>query len=291
MTRKHMRWGWLFVSPYLIQLSCFIAIPLLVSIYLAFTRYDLMHPPKWVGLQNFVKVIKDRVVWTAFRNVWVYAILLESCNISIACFLAVLLNQKVKGLSAFRIIYYLPGLTPTTASAVVWSRLFNPNGVFNKILGFVGIAPLMFTFSMNWFEVVASVVLMTIWKGCGGTMIFVLAGLQSISEDVMEAADIDGATSVKKFFKITVPLLTPTIFFLLITGISGALQVFESFYLLVESTGAETQVVNAMIYNWMWASTSQVGMASALGWVSFIFVALATWFQKYFEKKWVHYDA
>ncbi len=292
MTRKHMRWGWLFVSPYIISLLCFTLIPLLISIFFSFTRYDMLNPPKWVGLQNYVRTITDPKIWTSFRNVWVYAIMLESVQISLACVLAVLLNQKVKGLSAFRIIYYIPGLTPTTAVSLVWARMYNPNGgVLNTILGFVGLGPFLFTYSANWVEVIAAIVLMTLWKGVGHTTIYLIAGLQAISDDIIEAADIDGASAVRKFFKITVPLLTPTIFFLMITGISSALQVFESFYMLAENTGADVSVVNSKIYQLMWTGTSQVGLAAALGWVSFIFVALVTWLQKKYEKKWVHYDA
>ena len=287
-----MRWGWLFVSPYVLGLILWTLIPLVISIYFSFTRYDMMSPARWVGLRNFKLVIGERATWIAFRNVWVYAIILESLNISLACVLAVLLNQKVKGLSAFRVIYYIPGLTPTAAVALVWSRLYNPNGgAFNTILGFLGLGPFMFTFSLNWFEVILSVILMTLWKGVGGATIYLIAGLQAISTDVMEAADIDGATPVKKFFRITIPLLTPTIFFLMITGISGALQVFESFYLILENTGAETHVVNSMIYGRMWGHNPDVGFAAALGWVSFIFVAIVTYLQKKYEKKWVHYDA
>ncbi len=291
MTRRHMRWGWLFVSPYIFSLMCFTLIPLVVSIYLAFTRYDLLNPPKWVGLQNFARVVVDPRTLSGFRNVWIYAILLEGIKIPLACVLAVLLNQKVKGLSIFRVMYYIPGLTPTTAVALVWARLYNPKGgALNRILGFIGLGPFLFTFSTHYFEVIVAVVLMELWKGVGGSTIYLIAGLQAISKDVIEASEIDGAGAWKKFIKITVPLLTPTIFFLLITGISGALQVFESFYVLNEDTGADVGVINTMIYQYMWEGTSQVGLAAAFGWASFVVVALVTWAQKKFEKKWVHYD-
>ncbi len=288
-----MRWGWLFVSPYIFSLVCFTMVPLVISIYFSFTTYDMMKPARWVGLRNYISVIfREDSTWPAFRNVWVYAFLLESINISLACVLAVLLNQKVKGLSVFRVIYYIPGLTPTTAVSLIWSRIYNPRGgALNVILGFIGLGPFAFNYSGNWFEVIVAIVIMTIWKGVGGGTIYLIAGLQAISTDVMEAADIDGAGSVKKFFRITIPLLTPTIFFLMITGISGALQVFESFYLLVQNTGADVNTVNSLLYSWMWGMNPRVGLAAALGWVSFIFVALITWLQKKYEKKWVHYDA
>lgn len=285
-----MRWGWVFVSPYILALLFFILVPLLVSLFLAFTRYDLIQPPKWVGLQNYLRVWTNEKTYTAFRNVWIYAILLEILKISLACVLAVLLNQKVKGLSFFRVAYYIPGLTPTTAVALVWSRLYNPDGLINKVLAFIGLGTLNFTYSTNYFEVIVSIVIMALWQSVGGSTIYLIAGLQAINQDVMEAADIDGASTFKKFTKITVPLLTPTIFFLMITGLSGALQVFEQFYVLVEDTGADVNVVNSLIYSYMWQGTSQAGLAAALGWTSFVIVALVTWAQKKFEKKWVHYD-
>ena len=270
----------------------FTVLPLIISIYLAFTRYDLVHSPKWVGLQNFTRVIGSEQTWEAFRNVWMYAFMFESLNISLACFLAVLLNQKIKILSLFRVIYYIPTLTPMTAVTIVWGRLYNPKGgALNMLLGFIGLGPFLFTYSDNVFEVILSIVIMCLWKGVGGTTIYLIAALQSISEDVMEAADIDGASSVKKFFKITLPLLTPTIFYLLITGISGALQTFEVFYLLTQGTGNDLHVVNSLIYKYMWSANSDVGQAAALGWTSFIFIAIVTYLQKKYEKKWVHYDA
>lgn len=292
MTRRHQNWGWFFVSPYILHILIFTLTPLLISLYFAFTRYDLVNPPRWVGLQNFSRVIKSDQTWEAFRNVWVYAFMLESINISLACVLAVLLNQKIKTLSLFRVIYYIPTLTPMTAVTIVWGRLYSPKGgVLNTILGFIGLGPFMFTYSEHWLEIIAATVIMCVWKGVGGATIYLIAGLQAISEDVMEAADIDGASAAKKFFRITLPLLTPTIFYLLITGISGALQTFEVFYLLTQGTGHDMYVVNSLIYKMMWGASSEVGQASALGWTSFIFIAIVTYAQKKYEKKWVHYDA
>lgn len=292
MTRKHQRWGWVFVSPHIVSLLLFTLIPLVISVFFSFTRYDMLNPPKWVGLQNYVRNITDPKIWASFRNIWVYGLVFEGFNISIACVLAALLNQKVRALSAFRIIYYIPGLTPVAASALVFSRLYNPKkGILNVLLGYIGLGPFNWNYSLNWFEVIVSVIIMQLWRGVGGAAIYLIAGMQSISNDVIEAADIDGAGPFRKFFKITIPLLTPTIFFLMITGISGALQSFEQFWLLAKETGADVHVVNSKIYMLMWQGTSQVGLAASLGWVSFIFIALVTWGQKKFEKKWVHYDA
>ena len=292
MTKKHMRWGWFFVSPYIFSLVVFTGIGLVVAIYYAFTRYDLIQPPEWVGLQNFSRLIVRKDTWKAFRNVWVYTLLSLCVGTPTSLVFAVLLNQKIKGLSAFRVIYYIPGLTPTTATTLVWARLFNPKGgVFNRILGFVGLGPFDFNFSTNWFEFIVSIIIMGLWAGLGSGTIYYIAGLQSISKDLIEAADIDGASRVRKFFKITLPLLSPTIFFCMIIGVSSSLQVFEQFYLLQQDTGVEIHVVNSLIYSLMWGSRSVVGEASALGWLSFIFIALVTWLQKKYEKKWVYYEA
>lgn len=292
MTGKHAKWGWMFVSPYIFSLLAFTLIPLIVSIYLSFCRYDMFRPPVWRGLKNFTDVLTNEQTWEAFRNTWLFAVMHVSLDISISCVLAVLLNQKIKGIGIYRVIYFLPVLTPMTACAMVWNILYQPTeeGIFNILLGFVGIGPLQFNNSTNVYEIIFSVMLVTLWKGMGSTTVYLLAGLQGINSDVMEAAEIDGANAVQKFFKITIPLVTPTIFFLLITGMAGALGVFEQFFVLTETSATRVDVINGLIYNWVWRSEGKIGLASALGWISFVFVAALTIAQKVGEKRWVHYE-
>jgi len=284
-----MNWGWLFVSPYVIGLLIFTLFPLVFSIYISFTEYNIFNPPKWIGMQNFVKAWNDPNVWIGFRNVFTYAAILESCQLFLACIFATMLNQKIKGMAVFRIMYFVPVLTPMVAVAFIWTAMYNPMyGILNYMFSFIGLGPFKYTFSDNWFDVVSAIAIMNVWKGVGYTTIYLLAGLQNISSDVMEAADIDGAGKFAKFFKITLPLLTPTIFFLLMVGVIGAMQVFDAFYVMQEGTGANTTVIGTLIYNNAFLY-SKVGLASAIGWISFVVVAILTYIQKVMEKRWVHY--
>ena len=289
MTQKHMRWGWFFVTPYVIGFLIFTLFPVLFSMYISFTDYNLFNPPTWVGMKNFINVIKSPDIWIGLRNIFTYAIIMQFLQIAVGCIFAALLNQKIKGLSMFRILFFLPALTPMAAVCFVWIAMYNPSyGVLNYLLSLINLGPFNYTFSSNWFEAVASIAVMQAWKGVGYTTLYLLAGLQGISEDVMEAATVDGAGPVRKFFKITIPLLSPTIFFLLMVGIIQSMQIFDPFFLMQQGTGADTTVIGTLIYNNAFVY-SKVGLAAAIGWVSFVVIALLTLVQKKMEKRWVFY--
>lgn len=290
MTKNHKNWGWLFVSPYIIGFLVFSLYPIVFSGYISFTDYDIFNPPKLVGLKNYINALNMPDLWMGFRNVFTYVLILETLQISIGCVLAVLLNHAIKGISAFRVMYFMPVLTPIVAVSFVWTYMYNPMyGVLNYLLDFIGLGPFKFTFSGNWFEVVASIAVMSAWKGVGYTTIYLLAGLQNISTDVNEAARIDGAGAVRKFFNITLPLLSPMIFFLVMKGVIDAMQVFDAFYVMQQSTGANTTTIGTLIYNNAF-EYSKFGLASAIGWISFVVIAILTLIQKRAEKRWVYYE-
>lgn len=290
MTKKHENWGWFFAAPYALGLVLFTLIPTLFAGYISLTEYNLFNPPQWIGLENFVEVWTKPNIWYSFRNILVYAIIMQGIQIFFGCVLANLLNQGIKGTTAFRVMYFIPALTPMVAAAFVWSNLYNPvYGFLNQLLGYVGIDPLKYCYSNNWFEAVASIAVMQGWKGTGYTTVYLLAGIQGISKDVTEAAEVDGATGIKRFFKITLPLLSPTIFFLIMTGMITSIQVFEPFYLMQADTGANTEVIGTLIYNNSFVY-GKAGYASAIAWTSFLFVAVLTYIQKAMEKRWVFYE-
>lgn len=291
MTKKHMRWGWFFIAPYLIGFTVFTLSAVIFSGYLSFTDYNIFNPPEWVGLKNYINALTDPEVWTSFRNVFVYGILTEFLQLFLGCIVAVALNQKIKGMGAFRTMFFLPVLTPMVAVSFVWSYMYNPSyGIFNYILSFIGLGPFSYTFSSNWFEFVVGVSLMNVWKGLGYTSLYLLGGLQNISQDVMEAADIDGAGPIRKFFSITVPLLTPTLYFLLVIGVINAMQIFDPFYVMATNanTGADVKVIGSLIYNNAFIY-NKLGLASAISWIAFAVMAVLTWLQKYIEKRYVYY--
>ena len=291
MTKKHQLWGWFFIAPYIIGFSIFTLSAVLFSGYLSFTEYNLFNPPKWVGFRNYINVLTDVSLWTSFRNVFVYGFINEFLQLFLGCILAVALNRKMKGTGIFRTLYFMPVLTPMVAISFVWSYIYNPSyGVLNYILSFLGIGPFKYTFSSNWFEFVVGVAVMNAWKGLGYIILYVLGGLQNISTEVMEAAEVDGAGPVRKFFSITVPLLSPTLFFLLVIGVINSLQVFDPFYIMAQTanTGANIKVIGTLIYENAFVY-NKLGIGSSVAWISFIVMAVLTWIQKRMEKRYVHY--
>lgn len=288
-----MKWGAVFLAPYIIGLLIFSIIPVIFLVYFSFTEYNLFNPPEFVGLKNYINVLTDVDTWRAFRNVGLYALVYIPLNVFFACVLAVALNQKIKGMNIFRVIYFIPSLLPWVAVSLVFITLFNPlYGSVNYLFSFLGIGPFEFTFSQSWIEVVASIAVIAVWKGVGYASLYALAGLQNISDDVLEAAEIDGAGTITKFFRIIIPLMTPTIFMLIIFGLSNSLSVFDSFLVMLGTggvTSSEFTVINMLIYNNAF-QYNKIGTASALCWVAFAAVLIVTVIQKKTEKRWVHYE-
>lgn len=288
-----MKWGAVFLAPYTIILIVYSIIPIISLVYFSFTQYNLFNPPEFVGLKNYAEVLTSVDTWRALRNVGFYALVYIPLNVFLACVLAVALNQKLKGMKFFRMIYFVPSLLPWVAVSLIFIGLFNPiYGVINQFLNLFGIGPLQFTFSQKWTEVVSSIAVVAVWKGVGYASLYALAGLQNVSEDVLEAASIDGAGPIAKFFKIIMPLMSPTVFMLIIFGLSNSLSVFDSFLVMLGTggvTSSEFTVVNMLIYNNAF-QFNRIGTASAVCWVAFAFVFVITLIQTKTEKRWVHYE-
>ncbi len=293
MLKKDKKWGIFFLAPYTISLFVYTIIPIICLAYFSFTEYNLFNPPRFVGLANYTDVLTSPDTWRALRNVGVYALVYISLNVFLACVLGVALNQKLKGMKIFRTIYFVPSLLPWVAVSLIFTGLFNPvYGIINQFLAVLGIGPLQFTFSKSWVEVVSSMAIMAVWKGVGYASLYVLAGLQNISEDVLEAASIDGAGPITKFFRIIIPMITPTIFMLMIFGLSNSLSVFDSFLVMLGTggvTSSEYTVMSMLIYNNAF-QFNKIGTASALCWVAVAFVFVITLIQTKTEKRWVHYE-
>lgn len=293
MLKKDKKWGIFFLAPYTVSLLIYTIVPIICLAYFSFTEYNLFNPPRFVGLANYTDVLTSPDTWRALRNVGVYAVVYISLNVFLACVLGVALNQKLKGMKIFRTIYFVPSLLPWVAVSLIFTGLFNPvYGIINQFLAVLGIGPLQFTFSKSWVEVVSSMAVMAVWKGVGYASLYVLAGLQNISEDVLEAASIDGAGPVTKFFRIIIPMITPTIFMLMIFGLSNSLSVFDSFLVMLGTggvTSSEYTVISMLIYNNAF-QFNKIGTASALCWVAVAFVFIITLIQTKTEKRWVHYE-
>lgn len=283
------RAAYLFLLPWLLGVSILLMIPILASIFISFTKWNLLNPPVWVGLENYQDMFTDPDFYRSMGVTLKYIALSVPIYTVTALALSVLLNQKLKGIYMFRSVMFMPSVIAGTAVAVMFAMLLNPDaGVINEGLRAIGIAnPPRWLASVQW--AVPAVVLMGLWTIGGGTIIY-LAGLQNIPPHLYEAAEIDGANSIQKFWYITLPLLTPTIFFNLITGLIGAFQVFDAAYVL--NNRARRGALNFYLLNLYNESfrESRFGYGSALAWVLVIISAIAILIIFRTSERWVYYE-
>jgi multiple sugar transport system permease protein len=282
--------GYLFLLPWAIGFTLLIAGPMLASLYLSFNNYDIARPPSFVGPDNFVRAFTiDPQFWPSLAKTFYYALLVVPIGLTLSMLLASLLNQRLAGTNVLRTLYFLPHLTPIVATALVWKVLFNPEvGLINTALFEVGIKGPGWLSSVEW--AIPALIVMNLWRAAGGnTMMIFLAGLQGIPQELYEAAAIDGANGWHRFRHVTVPMLSPTVFFNLVLGVIGALQVFAS--ALVASKGGPayaTWFYALHIYNEAFVNF-KMGYAAALAWVFFVIVLAITYVQVKLSGRWVYY--
>lgn len=283
--------GYLFISPWIIGFCVFTLYPMIFSLYSSFTFYDILSTQKWIGLRNYINIFtNDSSFIKSLQNTGYYVVFSVPLAIIFALSLALLLNTKVKGVKVFRTIYYLPSVLSGVAVTLLWMWIFNPvGGVINTVLGILGInGPAWFN-DPRWAK--PALIIMRLWH-VGGSMILFLAALQDVPRQLYEAAEIDGATGIKKFWYVTLPMISPTMLFITITGINGAFQVFDSAYIISRGTGGpadSTLFYNLYLYNKAFGQL-QMGYASALAWVLFAIIMVFTGIQLYVSKKWVYYE-
>ncbi len=276
-----------FLSPNLIGFIIFSLLPIIASFFLTFTRWNLATNPQFVGLTNFINLLEDELFWKYLWNTFYYAIGTIPLTIILAFFLAYLLNRKIHGVVFFRTLYFLPSVTLLVAIAIVWSWLYNADfGLFNYFLGKLGITGPRWLQSKDW--AMPAIIIMGIWKGVGYSMLIFLAGLQNIPEKYYEAAEIDGATWWHKITHITIPLISPTTFFVLVTTTIGAIQGFDQFYIMTRGgpSGATTTLVYYIFQNaFEWF---KMGYAATIAMMLFIIVLILTLLQWRYANKWVY---
>lgn len=304
-TRKKHKWNWsdyegyLFISPWLIGFLIFTLGPMLASFGLSFTRWDMLTPrPEFIGLGNYKEMFASADWRQSCFVTLKYAIIAVPTGMIGALVIALMMNQEIKGITVFRTIYYLPAVTSSVAMFLLWLWVFNPNfGLFNYILGFF-VAPLRW---MGWnIQLPAwladpkwslpALIIMNFW-GLGGGMIIYLAGLKGIPEHYYEAAELDGANWWAKFWNVTVPMLSPTIFFNLIMSIIGSFQVFNAAYIMAPDGGVGKSLLFYVLYIYQSAyQFLRFGYASAMAWVLFVVVVVLTLINFKLSGRWVHYD-
>lgn len=280
--------GFLCIAPWLLGFLLFTAGPMLASVWLALTDYEILRPIHFTGLTNFTKATQDPLFAKSLWNTLVYTALYVPLHMITALLAALLLNVNVRGIKTYRVIFYIPSIMPAVATAFLWMWIFNPNyGLANALLDLVGLPPQKWLFD----ETLAkpSFVLMALW-GLGSAMIVFLAGLQGVDPILYEAAKIDGANTWTQFWRITLPMLTPVLFFNLIIGIIGSFQVFTTAYIATNGGPNNATLFYVLyIYNQGW-KFAKMGYASALAWVLFVLVLLLTLVQFKMANRWVYYE-
>lgn len=300
--RRDLRNGLLFAAPWLVGLSTFLAFPILSSLYLSFCDYSTLQPPVWIGTQNYRDLMSDSIFYKSLSNTLIFATMALPAGIVTALFLAILLNSGARGLPIFRTLFYLPCLVPAVASAMLWLWVFNGqygilnyalasvfepvNSLINTVLSGLGsatrvsLAPPTWLSDPNWSK--PALAIMSVW-GVGGTMIVYLAGLQDVPAELYEAAEIDGAGWWRKLFHVTLPCLSPVIYFTLIIGLIAVMQFFTAAYIMGGGPMGGTAGMPArstLFYAiYLWAQALEwlhMGYACAMAWILFIIIVILT---------------
>ncbi|HXH36141.1 MAG TPA: sugar ABC transporter permease [Plantibacter sp.] len=273
--RKTGLFGWLMVAPAVFHIGLWTAIPVLATIALSFTDYDIFDAPAWIGVENYVEIFQDPVFGQATWNTLVYTFWTVPASMAIAMVIAVALNQNLRLRTWFRTAFFLPQVTATVAIAMVWLWIFNPQqGLLNGVLAVVGIPGQAWLADPEW--ALPSVILVGAWQGIGIKMLIYIAALQNVDPSLYEAAAVDGAGPIRKFFAITVPMLKPATFFVLIISIIGAFQVFDQIYVLTDGGPANsTTMMTYEVYRSAFQNF-EMGMASAQSVLLFLMLLVMT---------------
>jgi len=296
--RKNLM-GYLFVLPWIISLLVFTAYPMIASFYFSMTKYTILNPPKWIGLNNFkVMFTKDPLYWKSVYNTAYYAFLSVPLQLILALVLALLLNQKVRAIGFYRTAYYLPSLVPTVAATLIWMFMLDPRlGVVNAALRAVGLPRLGWLKSARWAK--PGLIIISLWTGSGWRMLIFLAALKEIPQSLYEAAMIDGSNSWQRLRFITIPLITPSIFFNLVMGIIDSFQVFSSAFVAagvsdsayMGTAGPLNSLLVYMLLLYRYAFRYfDMGLASAMALVLFIVLVIMTTLLIKSSGRWVYYE-
>ena len=283
------RAAWLFLAPSLVLFAIFTAIPVISAFFISFTQWNLFNEVTWVGLGNYLELAKDEIFAKVLGNTAYFVLVSVPVQIVLALLCALVLNRGIKGQTFFRVVYFLPVVTSTIAAALVWAWLFNSNfGLINAGLSLVGVTDLpKWMGSTRW--AMPAIIIVSIWQNLGYAMVLFLAGLQNIGKDVHDAAALDGATGWDRFWHITLPLLSPTTFFVLVISIIGSFQVFE--LVLIMTKAGPANATNTLVY-YIYQNGFQfyqMGYASAAAMVLFLIVLAFTLVQYKLQRRWVHY--
>ena len=281
--------AYLFVLPSFVGFLVFLVVPMIASFGLSFYDWELLRPPRFSGLQNYQTLLNDRLFRQVLLNTAYYTFGLVPLNIVVSLGLALWLNTRLRGIGLFRLGFFMPVVTVTVAVSLVWKWMYQPDvGLINVMLGWFGVRGLNWLGDPRW--AMPALILMSLWKGFGYNMVLFLAGLQGIPSTIYEAAVIDGAGAWQRFWRITLPLLSPTMFLAIVLTIISSFQVFDQAYVM--TGGGPVNATNTVVL-YIFQNGFQffrMGYASAIAWVLFAVIFLFTLVQMRLQRTWVQYD-
>jgi multiple sugar transport system permease protein len=290
LERSNRRNGLLFCAPWLIGLTVFLIYPLCAALYYSLCDYSVLLPPVFIGFDNYVDLVKDPLFWKSLYNTAYYALGSVVLGLFVSLSLALLLNSKVKGLGLYRTIFFLPSLMPVVAGSILWLWMYNgQSGIINTGLRAIGISGPAWLGDPAWAK--PAIVIMAVW-GAGHAMVVYLAGLQDVPTSLYEAAIIDGAGFFQRLFHVTIPMISPVIYFNVVLSIIAGFQAFTQAFIMTGGAGAPERstlfyVLN--LYN-VGFQDLRMGYASAMAWVLFIVILVLTFGATKLSKRWVTYD-
>jgi multiple sugar transport system permease protein len=286
---RENRWAWFFLAPTIVGLLLLSAGPILATLGISLTDWDLLTPPQFVWLDNFAALAESSRFWRALQNTAFYTLLSVPLGMVIALAFALGLDQAIRGIAWIRSMYFLPLVTSAVAVGLVWLWIYSPQGgLLNALTGVFGIPPQRWVTDPFW--AMPAIIVMSVWQGLGVNIIIFLAGLQAIPKEYYDAADVDGAGRWGRFRNVTLPLLTPSIFFTGILSFIGAMQVFDQVYILARP-GNPTEATITLVY-YIYEEGFRffrMGQASAAAWVMFVIAAVLTYLYFRLQQRWVHY--
>jgi multiple sugar transport system permease protein len=280
--------GMAFLSPWLIGLIVFTLAPITLSFYYSLCRFNALQSPKFIGLRNYIDLLHDKVFWLATGNTFYYVLLALPAGLMVSLGLAMLLNIDLPGKSIWRTIIFMPSLVPIVASAMLWMWLLNARlGLINVLLAKLGIDGPPWLTNVHW--ALPALALMSLW-GVGNAVVIYLAGLQDVPRDLYEAAELDGAGITRRMWHVTIPMLSPVIFFNLVMAIIGALQVFDVPFIMTNGGPAHsTYFLSMYLYDNAFVYL-QMGYANAMAWIMLLLVLALTGLAFWSSSRWVHYQ-
>jgi multiple sugar transport system permease protein len=282
-------WGYIFIAPWLIGFLIFSLGPVIASFVLSFTEYELITEPRWIGFDNYVEMLTgDRLFWQSLYNTLYYTLFSVPLGLIFAFLLALLLNRKLPGIGLYRTVFYLPVVSSGVAISLLWIWLFNPQfGLINYLLSLFGLPGPGWLTAPAWAK--PALVLMSLWS-VGGATVILLAGLQGVPAALYEAAALDGANEWRRFWNITVPMMSPVIFFNLIIGIIGSFQVFTQAYVMTQGGPQNATLFYVLHLFKQGFGLFRMGYAAAMAWLLFLLILILTLVQMVLARRWVYYE-